>query len=240
MAETTETEQALLTIVDEIRWRHPSIRVSCGAFVAGMQLRGLASRQPASMRPLFEVAVVGSPVHTFLQQLRLAGRLLRVPKWADDARMHTIGDVIVGPENVAMVVLPLWHDGEIVGFLRMDAVHPDDLTSSAVEDLRNAAPAALLAVALERERARCWALQRARENLEVKLSERRLREREVGSALQTVLDQLRVRLDPAHDDAQHASIADSAQRIEAAVRTLAETHGRGPIALNSAGVRPVH
>lgn len=240
MVETTETEQALHTILDEVRWRHPSIRISCGAFVAGMQLRGLASRQPASMRPLFEVAVVGSPVQKFLQQLRLAGQLLRVPKWADDARMHTIGDVLVGPENVAMVVLPLWHDGEIAGFLRMDAVHPDDLTASAVEDLRNAAPSALLIVALERERARCWALQRSRENLEAKLAEQRLREREVGGALKTVLDQLRVRPDPDRQEALNASIADSAQRIEAAVRTLAETHGRGPIALNSAGVRPVH
>lgn len=150
---------ALDQILDEIRWAHPAMRLSCGMF-AGAKLRMLASRQANGVPSVLEPSVVGSVVRTFVELLSQVGAEFHCASIAADPRFESIREVLFGGTLDATVIVPLHTSGDLVGFIRLDACHASDIHPGAIEALRGAVPSALLAVALERERNRGYAQQR--------------------------------------------------------------------------------
>lgn len=142
---------ALVQILEEIRWRYPSVRISCCS-VDGNVLRVLGCTQPASMRPLPEPPVVGHPVRALVEALSSTDELWCVSV-RDDPRLEGVGIEILGEDTVATVILPLRLCGAVAGFLRMDAIEAGGLPPRAVEAMRAALPSGHLAVELVHERA---------------------------------------------------------------------------------------
>lgn len=159
---------ALVQILEEIRWRYPSVRISCCS-VDGSTLRVLACTQPVSMQPLPEPPVVGRPVRALVDTLSSRDELWCVSV-RDDARLAGVGVEILGRDTVATVILPVRRAGEVAGLLRMDAIEAGGLPPRAVEAMRAGLPAAELAVELVHERSATREAKRQLEYQKAKVS----------------------------------------------------------------------
>ncbi|MEM6995317.1 MAG: hypothetical protein AAF721_32710 [Myxococcota bacterium] len=228
MADPTNTDRALNAVLEEVRWRHPTVRISCGAFVEGPQLRILCSTQPDSTASLPDLPMVGSPVRQWLGVLEGADEII-APAIADDPRFDGVDEIIMGAGTVGTAAFVLRQHDTVSGFVRIDARAAEDLAPTLLEAVRNALPAAALAVELERARVENWTMQRGMLELESTMRAHRQRDREGLGAVQEALQDLRDRLrrvatglEPGPKQAVEASLADGTQRIEALLRRLAE------------------
>ena len=210
---------ALVQILEEIRWRYPSVRISCCS-VDGSTLRMLACTQPVSMQPLPELPVVGRPVRKLVDALSSLDELWCVSV-RDDARLAGVGNEILGQDTVATVILPVRRAGDVAGLLRMDAIEAGGLPPRAVEAMRAVLPSAELAVELVHERAATREARRQLEYQKAKVSALR-------GALSTLLMGVRSKT-TALDDARRRDLdgllGEGAQQLGALLRDLEEPSG---------------
>lgn len=227
MPDLTTTDRALNAVLGEIRWRHPVLRISCGALVTGPQLRVLASCQSDDVPAMPDLPMVGSPVQQWVTLLEAAGDELIAPNIAEDPRFEDLNEIIVGGDTVGAAVFVLRHDETVRGFVRVDVRRAEDLTPPLLEAVRNALPAAALAIELERERVSNWATRRAVVDLERIIRAQQQRDREgLGALYQAVgefgeqLHQVASGLEPRAKQEVEASLADGTQRIRALLRVF--------------------
>ena len=207
----------VVQVLEEVRWRYPNVRISCGAIDANT-LRVIGCTQPASMRPLPQLPVVGYPVRALAEALASTDELWCVSV-RDDARLEGVGIEILGSDTVATVILPVVLRDEIAGFLRMDAVDAGGLPPRAVEAMRGALPAATLAIELAHERAARRVAMRQIEQQKATVAALR-------GALSTLLVGIRSKttgLDDAHRRDLDGVLGEGAERLGALLRDLEQT-----------------
>ena len=210
---------ALVQVLEEVRWRYPSVRISCSS-IDGNTLRVLACTQPASMRSLPEPPVVGYPVRALGKALASTDELWCVSV-RDDARLEGVGIEILGRDTVATVILPVRRGDDVVGMIRMDAVEAGGLPPRAVEALRVSLPAAELAVELSHERAATREAKRQLEYQKAKVAALR-------GALSTLLVGVRSKttdLDDARRRDLDGLLGEGAEQLGALLRDLEEPSG---------------
>ena len=79
--------QTLMGVLDEIRWRHPSRRISCAA-VIGPTLSVLGSSESPAMKPLEVRRIVGDPPRRLLRLLEESQTQPQLGEVGDEVRQH--------------------------------------------------------------------------------------------------------------------------------------------------------
>lgn len=178
------TASVLGPAIDEVRWQFPEMRVVCAAFM-GPSVCVLADSQPPTMPSLAGRRVEGAAVAALVELLETGDEFV-VADVSARVGWRAISSAFLGDETRATAIIPLRLEGELVGFLRLDAPHVQSITRSAVESLHDVAPTATLAVALERE---CSAAREQQARSQAAL------QREVGHELQRAVVGLRQMVD---------------------------------------------
>lgn len=210
--------------LDEIRWRHPDLRASCGAFV-GPAIRILAASHPKTMSSPVGVRAVGAPATAFAELLNGAQEVT-----SSDVREHpqlsTISPAILGEGTRAVAIVPLHAEKEIVGFLRLDALRPGEIDVRAVERLHELAPTASVAILLEQERVRSQAHISRVQQLRTSICRQTVREREAGLELQEATKALHEMVEsvaPKLAQAERLELSEIIRRCAEHVRIAADT-----------------
>ncbi|MBV1861970.1 MAG: hypothetical protein KUG77_26345 [Nannocystaceae bacterium] len=168
--------------LDEIRWRHPGLRASCGAFL-GPAIHVLATSHPDGMSSLVGVRAVGAPATAFAELLQGTDEVM-----SSDVREHsllrTASPAILGEDTRAVAIVPVPAGDEVIGFLHLDASQTGRIDIHAVERLHELAPMASLAILLEQERVRSQAHVSRVQQLHTSMCRHTVRERQAILELQ--------------------------------------------------------
>ncbi len=217
--------------LDEIRWRHPKVRVSCGALV-GPAIRVLASRQPSAIPSLAGHQLPGAAATEFIALLETAPEIV-VADVTEDGRFTRLSDALLDEDTRATAIVPLHIDGVVVGYLRADAAQAGPIAPELVEQLHQSAALASATIMLERERTRCFASESRVQQLTASISHQSARHRDAGLMLQqavVLLHDMVERVAPRVAPTERAELGSLARRcaqhIDAALDTLTETSTR--------------
>lgn len=224
-------ERVLTAELEEIRWSHSGVRVCCGAFFRESALRIVASSQPSAMQSLAGSCVFGEAVHRYRGLLEATDELSSedVP---NDSRLVDMPPTILGEDTRAAVALPLRARNQTLGFLRIDAIAPGQVTPKTLEALRGAINLGVLAVSLEAELVTSH--ERSRHILQARrwIHQRLTREHEAIDSLRGTLDTLTrtlvhygTRLDADAKRALEFAVEDVDRRLEAIAAGL-DRHAR--------------
>lgn len=178
------------------------------------------------MPSLVGVRAVGAPASAFANLLIEADEVT-----TRDVREHpqlrTISPAILGAETRAVAIVPLRAEGEVVGFLHLDARHVETIDRDAVECLHNLAAMASVVILLEQERTRSEAHVARVHQLRTTMCRQTVLEREAGLELKQatrVLHQMIESAAPKLGQAERAELSSLVRactdHVNAAARTL--------------------
>lgn len=189
--------------LDELRWRHPDLRASCGAFV-GPAIRGLATSRPESMGSLVGIRAVGAPATAFAELLS-GIEDVSTTDVREHEQLRWTSPAILGEGTRAAAIVPLRAEDEVVGFLCLDALRPVEIDRAAVEQLHDLAPLASVAILLEHERVRSRAHIARVQELRASMCRQTVCEREAGLELQQASKALREVIESVAPRLEHAA-----------------------------------
>lgn len=225
--------EILRPALDEIRWRHPSLRASCGAFV-GPAIRILATSHPEAMSSLVGVRAVGAPAIAFAELLSGAQEVATADV-REHAQLSTTSPAILGEGTRAVAIVPLHAEDEIIGFLRLDAPRAGEIDRRAVERLHEVAPMASVVILLEQERVRSQAHISRVQQLRTSMCHQTVREREAGLELQQAIRALHQMVEsvaPKLENAERLKLGSiirrCAEHVDGAANTLSNAGRRAP------------
>ena len=220
--------------LDEIRWRHPNVRVSCGALL-GPTVRILVCSAPSATRSLEGLCAVEQDATDFVALLETEPEIIVVDV-AKDRRVATMSHALRDDETRAAAIVPLRVDGAVVGFLQADLAQPGPIEPAVLEQLHQTTALASATIRLERERTRSAEYFSQIQQLRTSMSRRAARQRKAGHRLQKAVALLREMAEnaaPGVDQAERvelgALIHRCAEQVDMAIDCLDEPGPRAPL-----------
>lgn len=172
------------------------------------------------------VRAVGAPASAFAELLCDAQEVT-TSDVREHAQLRTISPAILGAQTRAVAIVPLRADGEVIGFLHLDALHVETIDRDAVECLHNMASMASVVILLEQERTRSEAHVSRVHQLRTTMCRQTVLEREAGlelklatQALHQMIESVAPKLDPSVRSDLGALIRTCTEHVNAAARTL--------------------
>ncbi len=220
--------------LDELRWRHPNVRVSCGALL-GPAIRVLVCSHPSVARSLEGHRAVGQDAIDFAALLEAEPEII-VADVAKDQRLATISDTLSDDETRSVAIVPLRVDGAVVGFLQADVSQVGPIEPAVVEQLHQTAALAAATIQLERERTRSSEYVSQIQQLRTSMSRRSARQRKAGHKLQqavALLHEMVEKVAPKVKQTERAELGSlihrCAEQVDTAIDCLSEPNTRAPI-----------
>jgi len=220
--------------LDEIRWRHPNVRVSCGALL-GATIRVLVCSPPSATRSLERRRAVGQDATDFVKLLETAPELI-VTDVAKDPRFAAISHALLDDDAQAAAIVPLQVGATVIGFLLADIAPAGPIDPAVVEQLHQTAALASATIQLERARARSSEYVAQIQQLRTSKSRRAARQRKAGHKLQqtiALLHEMVEKVAPKVEQAERAELGSlihrCAEQVDTAIDCLGEPSPRAAV-----------